>query len=67
MIYYETGEEIPEILGSGSSYHNVVITKNENEAIQEFSNSKIRNYLWKIENNRPIAYWDKKEKRWINY
>ena len=41
---YETGIEIPEILGSGSSFSNVFKTKDEKKALEE-SHQKGRNYL----------------------
>ena len=41
---YETGIEIPEILGSGSSFSNVFKTKDEEKAFEE-SHQKGRNYL----------------------
>lgn len=56
MTCYETGEEVPEILDSGSCYYSVFTTYDEQEAIQEFYKFKNRNYLWKVKNYRPIAY-----------
>lgn len=46
-IYYETGVEDPEILGSGSSYSNVVRIINEVEAFKAYRQCG-SNYLLKI-------------------
>lgn len=66
-IYYETGIEEPEILGSGSSFYNVVTTIDENEAFQAFHKGS-RNYLYRITLNpgkpRVIEWWSEWEKCW---
>lgn len=41
---YETGEEVAEIFGSGSSYYHVYETDNIDEALHKY-NSSFRNYL----------------------
>lgn len=41
---YETGEEVPEIFGSGSSYYNVVEIDNFVDAVIEYRKG-LRNYL----------------------
>lgn len=43
ILYYEVGIETPEVLGSGSSYSNVLQTKSEEEAFQLLQQG--RNYL----------------------
>lgn len=65
-IYYETGIEEPEILGSGSSFWNVISTIDEDEAFKLFH--KGRNYLWKVIQSvgepRKIERWDEEKKCW---
>lgn len=63
--YYETGIEIPEIVGSGSSFSNVVITANEREAFQAYKNG--RNYLLRViydAGQRSIEWWDEEQRCW---
>lgn len=66
-IYYETGIEEPEILGSGSSFYNVVTTSDESEAFQAFYKGN-RNYLLKVTHSvgkpREIEWWDEEQKCW---
>lgn len=66
-IYYETGIEEPEILGSGSSFYNVITTADESEAFQAFHKGS-RNYLLKITYGvgepRRIEWWDEEQKCW---
>lgn len=52
---YETGIEIPEILGSGSNFSSVVTTTDMNKAFAEFK-EKGRNYLirYKKEKGRKV-------------
>lgn len=38
-VYYETGEEVPEVLGSGSTLYNVITTKDETFARSELKNA----------------------------
>ena len=65
--YYETGIEEPEILGSGSSFYNVVTTSDESEAFQAFYKGN-RNYLLKVTHifgkPRKIECWDEEQKCW---
>jgi hypothetical protein len=63
--YYETGIEAPEIVGSGSSFSNVVVTTNEREAFQAYHDG--RNYLLRVTYNagqRSIEWWDEEQKCW---
>ena len=65
--YYETGIETPEILGSGSSFSNVITTTDENEAFQAYRSGN-RNYLlratYSIDRPRIIERWDEDLKCW---
>lgn len=65
--YYETGIEMPEILGSGSSFSSVITTTDENEAFQAYR-SGCRNYLlrvtYSIDRPRMIERWDKAQECW---
>ena len=51
---YETGREEPEILGSGSTYYNVVYTKDENEAMK-LSKEAARNYLRRTRTENDVT------------
>ena len=65
ILYYEVGIETPEILGSGSTYSNVVQTKSEEEAFQLLQRG--RNYLARYakENGRLIVdEYDSTLKTW---
>ena len=63
---YETGREEPEILGSGSTYYNVVHTKDENEAMK-LSKEAARNYLrrTRTENDVTITQEYSWQEGWI--
>ena len=59
-IFYETGQEIPEILGSGSSYYSVFTTSSEALAREEYKKGG-RNYLRRYERQPDGMYtswWD---------
>lgn len=66
---YETGLEMPEILGSGSQYSNLLYTSDESEAFAAYQSKdgQGRNYLirrW-VANGRVLSqYWDAGE--WHN-
>lgn len=64
---YETGIEMPEILGSGSSFSSVITTTDENEAFQAYRSGS-RNYLlratYSIDRPRIIERWDKEQECW---
>lgn len=66
-IYYETGIETPEILGSGSQFSSIVTTKNEEEAMRAYRTGG-RNYLYRITHNpgepRIVEWWNEWEKCW---
>lgn len=66
-VYYETGVETSEILGSGSQFSNIVITVDEAEAMRAYHNGN-RNYLYRITHNpgqpRMIEWWSEWEKCW---
>ena len=66
-VYYETGIETPEILGSGSSFSNVVTTIDESEAFREYRKG-LRNYLLKVTHGigepRKIEWWDEEQGCW---
>ena len=67
-VFYETGIEEPEILGSGSRYSNVVCFQSEERAFEAFRQGG-RNYLRRItyRNHPPYkttAQWDDIEKIW---
>ena len=65
--YYETGIEIPEILGSGSQVSNIMTTANEEEAFRAYHIGD-RNYLYRITHcpgkPRIIEWWSEWEKCW---
>lgn len=64
--YYETGIEVPEIVGSGSSFSNVEVTTNEREAFQAYHDGG-RNYLLRVTYNagrRSAEWWNEEQKRW---
>lgn len=66
-VYYETGIEEPEILGSGSHFWNTVTTRYEEEAKELFGIGG-RNYLWKVTNipgKRVVEEWEPKTKKWV--
>lgn len=66
--YYETGIESPEIVGSGSSFSNVVVTTNEREAFQAYHDG--RNYLLRVTysaGRRSIEWWDNSFLLRVNY
>ena len=64
--YYETGIESPEVLGSGSSFSNVVKTTSEDEAFQAYRMGG-RNYLWRVtldtEASRKVEQWNTEQER----
>lgn len=64
-IYYETGVEDPEILGSSTSYSNVVRIINEVEAFKAYRQCG-RNYLLRVTLGsgapRKIEWWDDEQK-----
>ena len=66
---YETGREESEILGSGSTYYNVIETKNEKKAFEEAFNGT-RNYLirYKIVDGttQNRQWYDGNSKSWID-
>lgn len=66
---YTTGIEEPDILGSGSTYKNVIRTLNEKMAI-DLSKKSGRNYLvrYRKENGRKVDYqsYDYHSKTWID-
>lgn len=66
-IYYETGIEEPEILGSGSQFSSVVTTTNEEDAFRAYRAGG-RNYLYRITYTtgepRVIEWWSELEKCW---
>ena len=63
-IYYETGIESPEVLGSGSSFSNVMKTTSEDEAFLLYRKGG-RNYLWRVTLGagapRKIEQWDSEQ------
>lgn len=65
-VYYETGEEVPEVLGSGSTFYNVITTKDETFARSELK-KRGRNYLLrytKTHGNTYSEWWDSASKCW---
>ena len=67
-VLYETGIEEPEILGSGSTYSNVVYFPDEERAFEEFHHCG-RNYLHRITYRKKSPYtttewWDEDLKCW---
>lgn len=67
-VLYETGIEEPEILGSGSTYSNVVCFPNEERAFEECHHCG-RNYLHRITYRKQPPYtttewWDEDLKCW---
>lgn len=67
-VLYETGIEEPEILGSGSTYSNVVYSPDEERAFEEFHHCG-RNYLHRITYRKKSPYtttewWDEDLKCW---
>lgn len=65
---YETGREEPEILGSGSQYYNVVITKNKEKALKEYKEAG-RNYLKRyriVNNKKEHQLYDCLSKTWLS-
>ena len=67
-VLYETGIEEPEILGSGSTYSNVVYFPDEERAFEEFHHGG-RNYLHRITYRKKSPYtttewWDEDLKCW---
>lgn len=59
-IFYETGVEVPEILGSGSSYYLVFTTPSEALARTEYKKCG-RNYLLRYEkqpDGMRTSWWD---------
>lgn len=66
-VYYETGIEEPEIMGSGSQRSCIITTGNEEEAKVLFKIGG-RNYLQKITTipgKRVIEEWDAKSQKWF--
>ena len=64
---YETGVEDPNILGSGSSYYNVIHPATEAEAIEAYKNGH-RNYLQRSrrENGHTvIEFYEEEQNRWV--
>ena len=65
---YETGREEPEILGSGSQYYNVVITKDKEKALKEYKEAG-RNYLKRyriVNNKKEYQLYDCLSKTWLS-
>lgn len=67
-VIYETGDEYPEVMGSGSDYRNVKRFSDEAKARQEYEEHR-RDYLHRItyssEGASPtVACWDSVNKRW---
>lgn len=66
-VYYETGIETPEILGSGSQFSNIVTTRSEEAAFKAYKEGN-RNYLYKITHNpgapRVVEWWSDWEQCW---
>ena len=65
---YETGREVSEILGSGSSYYNIFKTKNEDEALKAAKESG-RTYLIrkkKVEDRTIQQWYDAQSKTWFD-
>jgi len=65
---YETGRDEPEILGSGSSFYNVVKTKDEKKALELYK-EPCRNYLIRSKtiNDKTITqYYENSTHSWIN-
>lgn len=59
-IFYETGVEVPEILGSGSSYYSVLTTPSEALARAEYKKCG-RNYLLRYDkqpDGMRTSWWD---------
>ena len=66
-VYYETGIEEPEVMGSGSHHWNMVTTQDEDEAKHLFKIGG-RNYLWKvttIRGKRVMEEWEPKTEKWV--
>lgn len=66
-VYYETGIEEPEIMGSGSQFTSVQTTSDEAWARELFSVGG-RNYLWKVTTTpgrRVIEEMDRKTGKWV--
>lgn len=66
---YETYEDEPEILGSGSRIYNVAYTNNEEEAFKLFKEGG-RNTLVRerFEDGKKIRqYWENWSKEWVEY
>ena len=64
---YETGEEVGDILGSGSSYYNIIRTKDEEKALLA-SKELSRTYLIrekKVNGKTIHEYYDGHEKKWL--
>lgn len=61
---YETGRDEPEILGSGSTYYNVLTTRNQQEAI-EASKKCSRNYLIRFTPDRTRREVWTEEGKWM--
>lgn len=64
---YKTGREEPEILGSGSMFYDVKLTKNMEEAFQLYTKNH-RNFLTReiwINRQYHIEYYDNSEKVFI--
>lgn len=69
MVYYETGIERPEILGSGSQFSSVITTPDEKEARAAFATGS-RNYLIRVtitNGKRTIDEWDAELKEWARH
>ena len=66
---YETGKEEPEILGSGSTYYNVITTKDEQKALKEAFDG-YRNYLVRYKKKDGVIvahqWYDSYSKSWID-
>lgn len=64
---YETGKEVPEILGSGSDYYNVQTVKEEEAAFKLLHNGT-NNYLIRFKLRKGLReeqeYWDKNDQKW---
>ena len=63
---YEVGEEIPEVLGSGSNFYNVVNTKDEKKAfelLKECNRNYIRRYR-RLNGYRVYQWYDFDAHEW---
>lgn len=65
---YESGYEVPEILGSGSTFYNVFFTRDEKDAISSLNNG--RNYLTRFKKEKGLIidrqYYDSDKNIWVD-